>query len=109
MSNKFLTNLLIKQVFASIVREKSDKFFQNFLKLLKHTLEPKMVATNSQAIMEATAVTETAEHVNKSAELFIRSCDVYELLFSNFFIKSDSIQMGFLAYTLEVEVIINSS
>ena len=73
-------------VLLNIARESNEKIFQNFLILLKYLLEPsKQIST-----------------AEKEKELLICSSDVYDMLFSNFYLESTSVQTNILHFTLEV-------
>lgn len=73
-------------VLLNIARESNEKIFQNFLILLKYLLEP-------------SKQTSTLE---REKELLICSSDVYDMLFSNFYLESKSVQTNILHFTLEV-------
>ena len=86
ITNNHLTTIIMNTVLISIARENNEKIFQNFLILLKYLLEPLKQIPNRE----------------KEKEFLIHSSDIYNMLFSNFFLKSTSVQLKILHFTLEV-------
>lgn len=83
-SDKFLTIMVTKDLFINIMKENNQKYFQNFLTLLKYLIE--------------------TEFSGNRVENLIHSSDVYETIVSSFFSASRSISISVFCSTLLVSI-----
>lgn len=84
ISNKFLTIIITKDLFINIMKENCQKYFQNFLNLLKHLIETKFSGSQDENL--------------------IHTSDVYDCIVSSFYSTSRSISIKVFSSTLLVNI-----